>query len=202
MTDVPYFLADFTDANGTYEKASLWLHDGVSSSNHPFRLLTVATIGVDDLPNARLVVLRNFVQSTRTLEFHTDIRSPKVAQLHRNPHVCLLFYDPVVRFQLRIAATVQLYNNDDIAHHTWRTMSETSRSTYIVGVGPGGLLKGNVPAEKPSFQAGDEAAALANFVVVRCEFHEMDLLELHPEGHRRALLQWVVGCLVMQRIAP
>ena len=118
MTDAPYFLADFTDANGTYEKASLWLHDGVSSSNHPFRLLTVATIGVDDLPNARLVVLRNFVQSTRTLEFHTDVRSPKVAQLRRNPHVCLLFYDPVVRFQLRIAATAQLYNNDDTAHHT------------------------------------------------------------------------------------
>lgn len=202
MTDAPYFLADFTDANGTYEKASLWLHDGVSSSNHPFRLLTVATIGVDDLPNARLVVLRNFVQATRTLEFHTDVRSPKVAQLRRNPHVCLLFYDPVVRFQLRIAATAQLYNNDDIAHYTWRTMRDTSRSTYIVGVGPGGLLKGTELAEKPSFQAEDEAAALANFVVVRCEFHEMDLLELHPTGHRRALLQWVVGCPVIQRIAP
>ena len=81
-------------------------------------------------------------------------------------------------------------------------MRETSRSTYIVGVGPGGLLQGNVPAEKPSFQAENEGEALANFVVVRCEFHEMDLLELHPTGHRRALLQWVVGCPVIQRIAP
>ncbi len=202
MTDLPYFLADFTDAIGTYAKVALWLRDGVTVSSHPFRLLTVATIGTDGLPNARLVVLRNFLEAQRAIEFHTDVRSPKVDQLRQHPQVCLLFYDPVLRFQLRITATVRLHNNDDVARESWRTMRETSRATYTVGVGPGGQVDAREPADNPLFQAENERAALANFVAVLCEFHEMDLLELHPTGHRRALLQWVVGCPVMQRIAP
>ena len=147
-------------------------------------------------------MLRNFLEASRIIEFHTDIRSPKVTQLHNNPQVCLLFYDPALRFQLRVTATATLHNNDAIAHESWRTMRESSRSTYTVGVGPGGLLDANELPENPVFQAENGATAFANFVAVRCEFHEMDLLELHPSGHRRALLQWVVGCPVMQRIAP
>ena len=202
MTDAPYFLADFTDAVGTYAKVALWLRDGVTVSSHPFRLLTVATVGTDGLPNARLVVLRHFMEAERVIEFHTDVRSPKVDQLRQHPQVGLLFYDPILRFQLRIAATVRLHNSDSVARESWRTMRETSRATYTVGIGPGGLVDASEPAENPLFHAENESAAMANFMVVRCEFDEMDLLELHPTGHRRALLQWVVGCPVMQRIAP
>ena len=68
------------------------LHRGALDPKHPFRYLTVATIG-EQFPQVRTVVLRQF---TADLEFlvYTDARSSKVQELLEVPRVSLLFYHP------------------------------------------------------------------------------------------------------------
>jgi len=68
------------------------LHRGALDPKHPFRYLTVATVG-EQFPQVRTVVMRQF---TADLEFlvYTDARSSKVQELLEVPRVSLHFYHP------------------------------------------------------------------------------------------------------------
>lgn len=69
---------------------------------HPMRLLTLATVDVDDRPDARLMVLRGADRSESRLWLHTNPTSPKLDQIRARPCVCLVAWDPRDGVQLRV----------------------------------------------------------------------------------------------------
>jgi pyridoxamine 5'-phosphate oxidase len=67
--------------------------------------MTLATVGVDGRPSARIVLLKQFDEDG--LVFHTHYESRKGAELSHNPSAALLFYWPVQLRQVRIEGGVE-----------------------------------------------------------------------------------------------
>ena len=184
--------------NGSWQLASLsavevWrrlsadLDAAVASGRHPLHLVTVATVGGDGSPESRTVVLRGFDAERREVRFHTDIRSPKAAQIARDGRVALHWYDAQARLQIRIAALAVVHHADPIAHDAWLASQPMSRACYGSAAAPGTPLpEFPAPPERPD---AADAAGLANFAVIRCRFAAVELLALHVSGHERILLQ-------------
>ena len=85
------------------------LRDAVKNSESPLRYLTYCTIGVDNAPKARTLVLRAVDTRRRELEFHTDIRSPKWGELEREPKSTVIGFSQYERIQLRFEGRASIY---------------------------------------------------------------------------------------------
>ena len=81
--------------------ADVWsrLAAGAAGSDHPYRNAFVATLDTTGAPTVRTVVLRAADRSAGTIDFHTDCRSSKVAQLRRDARVGWVFWDAADRVQ-------------------------------------------------------------------------------------------------------
>ena len=66
------------------------LRKAVKKRNDDLHLLNVVTIGDNNKPNSRNVVLRNFSIENLTIRFHTDKRSSKIKDIEKNEAICLL----------------------------------------------------------------------------------------------------------------
>ncbi len=162
-----------------------WLGVAAEDRDDPFRTPVVATVGLDGSPQARTVVLREVDPAAWTLDFYTDVRSPKHAELARSHAVMWLFYDVGRRIQLRVLTTASVHERDDVADRAWAWSGLASRAAYVSMDAPGSVIE----APTPSQFLHDEAESVrgrANFCVVRCRVREFDVLQLHPGRHRRA----------------
>ena len=74
-----------------------------------FHTPTVATIGIDDVPHLRTVVLRGCDVEQQRLRFHTDKRSAKVLEISAKPKAAIHCYDASLKIQLRLG--VELKND-------------------------------------------------------------------------------------------
>lgn len=171
---------------------------GVADRRHPFHLPTLATVGADDLPQARTVVLRWCDEDERTLGFHTDRRSPKVAQLIRRPSCAWLFYDPGDRVQLRVTCSASVHTDDAVADAAWARTHIMSRRCYLAPnppSQPSDALSSNLPdwASDGALTSENTAPARDYFAVVRTAVIEIDWLLLHHAGHRRARFRFGPG---------
>jgi pyridoxamine 5'-phosphate oxidase len=168
---------------------------GVADRRHGFRTPVCATIGLDGTPRARTVVLRGASRGERVLWFHTDLRSPKVAELRANPAIALTLYDRKARLQVRVAGTAHLRHDDARADQSWQATTDSARRCYAVEPGPGVALDAPGSGMTPALEAqviteAEAGLARTRFVVVWCVAHELDVLSLHHAGHRRMRLRW------------
>lgn len=170
-----------------WRRLSAELEVAAASGRHPLHLFTVATVGDDGSPESRTVVLRGFDAERRELWFHTDIRSPKAAQIARDGRVALHWYDAQARLQIRIAALAEVHHADPVARDAWRASQPMSRACYGSEAAPGTPLPEFTAPPEPLDAA--DAAGLANFTVIRCRFAAVELLALHASGHERILLR-------------
>lgn len=129
------------------------------------------------LPRVRTVVLRRVDVSARQLWIHTDRRSNKWRDLAECGRAELMFWDPKPQRQLRLACHIEPCPNGGEA---WATMSPAARRTYGIAPGPGAPI----PHAKAYYF--EQHSAEAQFGVLLCSALSADLLELHPDGHRRA----------------
>jgi len=165
-----------------------WLRTAAEDRDDPLRTAVVATVGLDGTPQARTVVLREVHSAAWTLDFYTDVRSPKYDELLKSPATTWLFYDAARKIQLRALSTASMHTGDDIADRGWAWSALASRAAYASASAPGAAI--DAPA--PSVFMHDETDAehgRTNFCVVRCEVHEFDVLQLHPGRHRRACVR-------------
>jgi len=193
-------LADLTDAAGTWARLCRWLHAGATTPTHTFRWPVVSTTSADGTPEVRVVVLRRFDEPTRTLVFHTDVRSAKVAELKRHPHCGFLFHDPDDRIQLRLRTSATLHHADDFARREYATLPPFNRATYSAVTPPGVPLAPDAPFDYPPKPPADDEVAFRHFLAVACVVQTADALELHPSGHRRAKFEWTAGGVRMTRV--
>ncbi len=188
MSDI--FLQDNLDQ---VEK-QIWdmLEKGVPSYKASFHYVSVATIAYDK-PELRTVILRDVDVKNKEISFHTDLRSPKVAQLKNNNAVSFLFYDPETRMQLRCSGKATLHYKDAHAELAWGKSRLPSRLTYTNILPSGADLPAPDLIDLNRTEVSEEELEKAydNFVVVTSKINQVDWLFLHYKGHRRALFDYV-----------
>jgi len=170
------------------------------SARHGLHLPTLATVDTDGAPEARTVVLRHVDAARREIRFHTDLRSPKVAAIRRDPRVALHWYDPAQRVQVRIPAVATIHHADAVTAEAWAAAAAMSRACYAADRGPGTSL-GEFPPAPPAPADGDDAG-LRHFAVVACRFDAVDLLCLHASGHQRVRLHVARAPVTWDVLAP
>ena len=160
------------------------LADGLTRASNPFHTLTAATTGMDGRPKCRTVVLRAVDVSTRRLWFHTDVRSPKVAEMRALPWAALLFYDAEGKTQVRADCAVTLHHRDAAAEERWAASKPTSRLCYSAEVGS------SVRVPVPPAISPVDAGGFENFVGVECRVERLEWLWLKFTGHTRAEFEY------------
>ncbi|MDE2626599.1 MAG: pyridoxamine 5'-phosphate oxidase family protein [Burkholderiales bacterium] len=166
-------------------EAAVWaeLARAVADHRHPWRTPVLATIA-DDRADARTVVLREVDVDQRQLLIYTDERAAKVPQLLKHPNGTLVMWSPQLGWQLRCQVRLALEMSGLAASSRWaRVKLSPSARDYLSPLPPGTPLAtpaGATPAGEP--------APRAYFSVISAEVASIDWLDLHPDGHHRALL--------------
>lgn len=94
-----------------------------------FHFPVIGSINENEI-ELRTVVLRDFIENNNTLVFYTDFRSPKINQIKNNPIVSFLFYDGVLKEQLRIKSKSTIHHKNDISLKYWEKIKPENRRDY------------------------------------------------------------------------
>lgn len=164
------------------------LAEAVTDESSPWRIFSLATLGDDEWPTVRQVVLRGVGCERRELIFSTDPRTPKWVQLQVNPRAEVLFWDEVKKVQLRCRVSARCHEGDELARAYQEQMPAHLAGDFAALSIPGSRIQ--------DAASGYELGEDWSFGVVILEVTEMDWLELGRLGHRRVrfLLQderWV-----------
>jgi len=183
MEDLPTILAD----------AWRLLVRGGADRRSPLHTPAVASVDAAGLPQARVMVLRKADPAAGTLRFHTDARSPKVAQLDGQP-VCVLGYHPGENIQLRISGIARIGRDNSEVDGIWNQSTLFARRCYLAQQAPGTPLPGpasGLPAWIEGQQPTEDqiGPARPNFAVLWVGVTAIDWLHLANSGHRRALFR-------------
>ena len=153
---------------------------------HGWRIMTLATVEGEQA-HARSVTLRGADAAAQRLVFYTDDRSPKLAQLTRYPLGTLLAWCRQLSWQVRLQVRLVQETDAALVSERWARLRMTpAAQDYLSPLAPG----------EPLTHPGQERGSREHFSIVNAEVLSLDWLELHPEGHRRALFsaggpQWV-----------
>jgi len=182
MTDPAAFFSDLDAALG---QAWQLLEQGAIDRRCPAHTPTLASVGLGGEPQLRTVVLRACDRDSQTLLIHSDHRSPKFAELQRDPRCALHLYDPGQKMQLRVQARASLHTDDAIAERDWSAAQRMSRLVYGVRQAPGSVIADPAAAVDGLNQAS-EAEQRRSFAVIRLQIESLEWLYLAAAGHRRA----------------
>jgi pyridoxamine 5'-phosphate oxidase len=178
------------DLDATLDQAWLRLTRGAADRRSAMHTVTVATAGAEG-PQARTVVLRGADRGARTVRFHTDVRTPKVAELAADPRVSVLAYDPRAKIQLRLSGLAAVHDADVVADAAWAGSAPGSRLCYRAPLPPGTTLDAPGAADPTdALRAADSETGRPNFRAVLVTVARIDWLYLAATGHRRAGFEW------------
>ena len=123
----PAYYEDFKEI-----KKKIWsmLDDAVTNRSSQFRI-PVFICGDQKDFDGRIVVLRKSDQSNNLVQFHSDIRSDKIAKLKSNKNASLLFYDKEEKIQLRVKVDCEINNQNLITEESWKKTQHISRSCLL-----------------------------------------------------------------------
>jgi hypothetical protein len=164
------------------------LSDGATRRHSPFHQGVFASLG-DAGPEARYVVLRRAEREHALLAFHTDRRSPKVAQLRNDPRASWCFFGESV--QLRLAGRATPVLDGEGVDAAWQRTSDFGRRCYRVDSAPGAVLSSagsGLPADalRPGLEPALTELGREQFALVEFNLARIDWLHLAHSGHRRA----------------
>lgn len=174
--------------------ANAWvlLEQGVASRRHGFHHAAVATVGANGLPRIRTVILRAAEPASRSLRFHTDVRSQKCRDLAGNPNLSLVFYDEPSKTQVRVDGPAVLHADDELADASWKSAQPMSKITYGIMPEPGLVIPSPDVVSIPEPQS-DVEWARKHFVVVNVNIHTLQWLYLKHGGQRCAMFDFSAG---------
>ena len=165
-------------------EAAVWqeLARCVADKAHPWRTPVLATVD-GDAADARTVVLREVDARARQLLVYTDERSGKVRQLLHHPHGTLVMWSPALGWQLRCRVRLSLEMSGLAASSRWaRIRLSPGAQDYLSPLPPGAPVITPPPPPPPH-----EPVSRHYFAVIEAAIESLDWLELHPDGHRRAI---------------
>jgi pyridoxamine 5'-phosphate oxidase len=165
-------------------EVAVWqeLTRAVHDKHHEWRTLVLSTVANVDgelTADARNVVLREVNASVKQLVMYTDARASKAQQLREHPIGTVVMWSRRLGWQLRCRVKLSLEDSGLAVTSRWETLKlSPAAQDYLSPLAPG------VPL------TGASAAALSarhHFAVITAEVVSIDWLELHREGHRRAV---------------
>jgi len=170
-------------------EAAVWgeLAAAPRDKQHEWRLAVMATVD-GDRADARSIVLRDVETRTRSLIFYTDARSPKVQQFEAHPQGTLVLWSSRLGWQLRLRVSLALEASGLAVSSRWARLKMTPAAhDYLSPLPPGSTV------DRPTVERGTRE----HFAVVTATVSAIDWLELHADGHRRALFdadgpRWLV----------
>ncbi|MGC1514716.1 MAG: pyridoxamine 5'-phosphate oxidase family protein [Maribacter sp.] len=112
------------------------LHKGTNKRGHPFRYMTMATVGNEKTARLRTVVLRQ-VSDDLQLTLYTDRRTQKVAHIEQHATVSILLYHPKKLLQVKIEGKAHIVENKERLQRYWSGVQPKSRKDYITEKTPG-----------------------------------------------------------------
>mgnify|MGYP001824262701 CR=1 FL=1 len=164
--------------------AEIWgrLRRAASDRRSHLRWVNLATIGLDGLPHVRTVILRGVLPRQRILQFHTDRRSAKFAELSADYRLSLHFHDRKVVEQIR-SLGFGAVAPDEEARQVWTNLHQGIRETYLQAEAPSLFLVIPRLSDQTAKLAPNEG--FANFAVINVSAVEIDWLLLGGGVHKR-----------------
>ena len=166
------------------------INRGVREGKDDFHTMVFSNLQ-DNKVESRCVILRDFNEETKTLVFNTDVRSPKVEAIKRNPETSCLFYHFKDKTQLRISTYSTVHVNDNVHDDSWRKTAISSRKCYLTKHRPSTLIEtmdDGIPkhlrAKIPTLEESESGKI--NFAVISNKIISIDWLYLSSKGHQRA----------------
>ena len=163
-------------------EAEVWRQLGLATGDkgHPWRTAVLATPSGESA-DARTVVLREADARQKQLIFYTDARAGKVAQLLSHPHGSVVMWSRELGWQLRCRVQLALQMSGLAVSSRWaRIRLSPAAQDYLSPLPPGTPLA-DAPAPEHAPVARD------HFAVIEATIVALDWLELHADGHRRAV---------------
>jgi len=170
------------------------IKEGVTNRHFSFHI-PIMINAQENQPDGRIVVLRNANSENKTIRFHSDIRSPKIDLIKKNPKIFFIFYDKEEKIQLRALGEASINYKNDITEISWKKTAHMSRKCYLATHAPGTL------SEEPTSGVSDEIENLKytleesesgyeNFCVIEAKIKSIEWLYLAAKGHRRAKFEY------------
>tara|TARA_B100001250_G_C19773696_1_gene778507 strand:+ start:73 stop:672 length:600 start_codon:yes stop_codon:yes gene_type:complete len=183
----PAYYEDFKEIK---KKIWLMLDDAITNRSSQFRIPTFICGDQSDF-DGRIVVLRKSDQQNNIIQFHSDIRSEKVAKLKTNKNAAMLFYDKEEKIQVRLKVECNINYENKITEESWSKTQHISRKCYLVDKGPGTeseIPTSGLKSELDNFDYSKEQSekGYKNFTVIQCKIKFIEWLYLAAKGHRRA----------------
>ncbi|MCH1541452.1 MAG: pyridoxamine 5'-phosphate oxidase family protein [Alphaproteobacteria bacterium] len=186
----PPLLSCYDDLTASAAYGWSMLARGVKDRKSAFHTPSVATITDTNAPTIRTVVLRGCDTQAKTLRFHTDTRSGKIAELTDNPLGAMHFYDAGAKIQLRLAVRLEALSgptHQAAYDAAWQATRPMSRECYQVTQGPGSVIDDPYNVD---FDAARTRDGADYFIPVAAHILRMEWLYLAARGHRRALFDF------------
>jgi pyridoxamine 5'-phosphate oxidase len=202
MQSTPPFYNDLTQS---LTHAWALLARGTADRRSAFHTPSIASIGLDGAPTQRTMILRKADSQARTLRFHTDIRSAKIAESQQNPRVSILGYSVSDKIQLRLSGVAHIEKHSELADNVWANMRDQSRVGYAQQDMPGKAIDAPDMTVPPiELRADEPLAEIAreHFCLFIVEINCIDWVYLNVSGNRRAQFSWSNGNLTSRWLAP
>ena len=182
--------AYYEDLEEIQNKYWSMLDDAVTNRGSPFRIPVFICANQNEV-DGRIVVLRKSHRASNILQFHTDLRSPKVDILKKNQNASLLFYDKEEKIQLRVKVKCEINNQNSITEESWKKTQHISRRCYLTDNAPGTISNNptsGMISKLEDFDYSMEQSEMGykNFTVIKCKIKSIEWLYLAAKGHRRA----------------
>ena len=166
------------------------LDDAVTNRGSQFRIPVFICAHQDEV-DGRIVVLRKSDRENSLLQFHTDLRSPKVQIIKKNNKASLLFYDKEEKIQLRVKVECEINNQNSVTEASWKKTQHISRRCYLTDSPPGTISENPTSGmisklEDFDYTMKQSEDGYKNFTVIKCYIKSIEWLYLAAKGHRRA----------------
>ena len=170
------------------------LTNAVKDRSSPFRIPVFICTDQNDI-DGRIVVLRKSDKNNNILQFHTDLRSPKVNILKKNKNASLVFYDKEEKIQLRVKVICEINNKNSLTEESWKKTQHNSRRCYLTDSGPGSVSENPTSGmisklEDFDYTMEQSEKGYENFTVIKCNIKSIEWLYLAAKGHRRAIFDF------------
>ena len=171
------------------------LDDAVTNRASSFRIPVFICAHQDEV-DGRIVVLRKSDRENNLLQFHTDLRSPKVDILKKNKNGSLVFYDKEEKIQLRLKVECKVNNQNSITDESWKKTQHISRRCYLTDSPPGAVSENPTSGmisklEDFEYTMEQSEEGYKNFTVIQCKIKSVEWLYLAAKGHRRAKFDFI-----------
>ena len=172
-----------------YNREKLLLKNAIKNGNDPYHIFSLSTNN-ENIPESRMIVLRNIQFSPFKIYFNIDIRSPKADQLKHSDYCTALFYNQKRRVQIRFLCKAIIHNQNKVSKKVWNVTPLQSRKCYMGPYHPSIKINEwhpNVPVEyiNKDPELDDSNQGYRYFSHVELTVEKIDILELHHDGHIR-----------------